>query len=208
MYRIFIALSIGAMLVSLLGCGMFGAVVGTENWSENYALKDGVTATSPEMVDGDVKTSGKTAFPEGADASMYGTSPPSEAIVTLPERMSIYRIVIHSPDLKVFDVLSDKGSNDWEVIKENQKMTKNPIDVRVSTITNKVRIRVRTTSTDAEVGRQSRARNWGGRQSGRQRAPATINEIELYGFATGGAGASSAETKAAEEEELDKLLTQ
>lgn len=208
MYRILIALSIGAMLVSFLGCGMFGAVVGTENWSENYALKDGVTATSPEMVDGDVKTSGQTTFPEGADASMYGSSPPSEVIVTLPERMSIYRIVIHSPDMKVFDVLSDKGNNDWEVIKENQKMTNNPVEVRVSTNTDKIRIRVRTTSSDAEVGRTSRARSWGGRQTGRQRAPATINEIELYGFATGGAGASSTETKAAEEEELDKLLTQ
>lgn len=208
MYRILIALSIGAMLVSFLGCGMFGAVVGTENWSENYALKDGVTATSPEMIDGDVKTSGQTTFPEGADASMYGSSPPSEVIVTLPERMSIYRIVIHSPNLTIFDVLADKGNNNWEKIKENQKMTENPVDVRVSTNTDKIRIRVKTTADDADVGRKSRARSWGGRQTGRQRAPATINEIELYGFATGGAGASSTETKAAEEEELDKLLTQ
>ena len=157
MYRILIALAIGAMLASFLGCGMFGAVVGTEEWSENYALMNGATATSPEMIDGNVKTSGQTSFPEGADASMYGSSPPSEAIVTLPERMSIYRIVINSPDLQVFDVLSDKGDNDWEVIKENQKVTKNPIDVRVSTVTDKIRIRVRTTSGDAEAGRKSRA---------------------------------------------------
>ncbi|MBM3236117.1 hypothetical protein FJZ31_07440 [Candidatus Poribacteria bacterium] len=208
MYRILIALSMGAMLVSFLGCGMFGAVVGTENWSENYALQDGVTATSPEMIDGDVKTSGQTTFPEGADALMYGSSPPSEAIVTLPQKMPIYRIVINSPNLVTFDVFADKGGNNWEKIKENQKATSNPIEVRVSTNTDKIRIRVKSTADDAEVGRQSRARNWGGRQSGRQRAPATIHEIELYGFATSGAGASSAETKAAEEEELDKLLTQ
>jgi hypothetical protein len=110
--------------------------------------------------------------------------------------------------LKVFDVLSDKGDNDWEIIKENQKVMKNPIDVRVSTITDKIRIRVKMTSSDADAGRQSRSRNWGGRQSGRQRVPATINEIELYGFISGKTSAPSAETKAAEEEELDKLLTQ
>jgi hypothetical protein len=208
MYRIFIALSIMAMLFSFLGCGMFGAIVGTEEWSENYALMDGVTATSPEMIDGNVKTSGQTSFPEGADSSMYGSSPPSEAIVTLPERMSIYRIVINSPNLVVFDVFADKGDNDWEMIKENQKVSKNPANVRVSTVTDKIRIRVRTTKDDAEVGRRSRARSWGGRTSGRQRAPATINEIELYGFATSGISTQAGETKSAEEEELDRLLTQ
>ena len=208
MYRILIALSIGAMLVSFLGCGMFGAVVGTDEWSENYALMDGVTATAPEMIDGDVKTSGQTAFPEGADASMYGSSPPSEAIVSLPQRMSIYRIVINSPNLKVFDVFADKGDNDWEIIKENQKFTTNPAEVRVSANTDKIRIRVRTTADDAEVGRKSRARSWGSRRGGRQRAPATINEIELYGFATGATSAPAGAAKAAEEEELDKLLTQ
>ncbi|MFQ6040507.1 MAG: hypothetical protein ACE5PV_06585 [Candidatus Poribacteria bacterium] len=208
MYRIFIVLCIGTMLISFLGCGKFlRSFVGTDEWSENYALMDGVTATSPEMIDGDVKTSGQTTFPEGADASMYGSSPPSEAIVTLPRRMSIYRIVINSPNLKVFDVFADKGDNDWEIIKENQKVTNNPVEVRVSTTTDKIRIRVRTTTDDAEVGRKSRARSWGGRRTGRQRAPATINEIELYGFATSGVGAPS-ETQAAEEEELDKLLTQ
>jgi len=208
MYRILIALSIAAILISFLGCGMFGAVVGTQEWSDNYALMDGVTATAPEMIDGDMKTSGKTAFPEGADSSMYGTSPPSEAVITLPEKMSIYRIVIHSPDLKIFDVLSDKGDNNWEKIKENQKVTKNFADIRVSTMTDKIRIRVRTTSGDAEVGRASRARSWGGRRGGRQRAPATIGEIELYGFASSGVSTSVAEEKAAEEEELDQLLMQ
>jgi hypothetical protein len=207
MYRTFIALAIGALLISFLGCGKFvGSVVGTEEWSENYALMDGVTATSPEMIDGDVKTSGQTAFPEGADSSMYGTSPPSEAIVTLPERMSIYRIVINSPNLVTFDVFADKGDNNWDIVKENQKVTQNPADVRLSANTDKIRIRVRTTADDAEVGRQSRARSWRGSRGGRQRAPATINEIELYGFATSGIEASAEE--AAEEEELDKLLTQ
>jgi len=208
MYRILVALSIGAMFVSFLGCGILGTVVGTEEWSENYALMDGVTATSPEMIDGDVKTSGQTAFPEGADGAMYGSSPPSEAIVSLPERMSIYRIVINSPNLILFDVFADKGDSNWEIIKESQKVTKNPVDVRISTVTDKIRIRVRTTADDAEVGRKSRARSWGGRASGRQRAPATINEIELYGFASSGAGVASEETKDAAEEELDQLLMQ
>ncbi|HIE27638.1 TPA: hypothetical protein EYP66_10155 [Candidatus Poribacteria bacterium] len=207
MYRIFIVFSIGTMFFSFLGCGKFvESVIGTDKWSENYALMDGVTATSPEMIDGDVKTSGQTTFPEGADVFMYGTSPPSEAIITLPKRMSIYRVVINSPNLVTFDIFVDKGDNDWEIVKENQKVTKNPVDVRLSANTDKIRIRVRTTTDDAEVGRQSRARSWRGSRGGRQRAPATINEIELYGFATSGTEVSAEE--AAEEEELDKLLTQ
>lgn len=204
-YCILIALPITAMFISFSGCGSLGSVIGTGDWSENYALMDGVTATAPEMIDGDVNTSAKTAFPEGASATMYGTSPPSEAIVTLPKKMSITRIVINAPTLKTFDILSDKGGNNWETIKEIKAVQQHPIEVRVSTRTDKIRIRVKATTKDAEVGRRERARSWGGRRGGRSRAPADINEIELYGYATGAVSAA-AETKQAEEDELDNLL--
>jgi hypothetical protein len=205
MYRILIALPIAAMIVSFWGCGMFGAVVGTEEWSENYALMDGATATAPEMIDGDLKTSGQTSFPEELSSFMR-SSPASEAIVTLPEKMSIYRVVINSPNLKIFDIFSDKGDDNWELIKENQKAKTNPVEVRISTNTDKIRIRVRTTTDDAGLNRASGRGGWGNRT--RQRAPATINEIELYGFASSETGASAGGTKSAEEEELDQLLMQ
>ena len=71
MYRILIVLYIGTMLISFLGCGkFFGSFVGTDEWSENYALMDGGTAPSPELIDGNVQTSGQTTCPEGANASM------------------------------------------------------------------------------------------------------------------------------------------
>lgn len=208
MYRILTVLLISAMFVPFSGCGIFSSVVGEGGWSEDYALMDGVTATAPEMIDGDLKTSAKTSFPEGASASMYGSSPPSEAIITLPEKKSIYRIVIYSPNLKTFDILSDKGNNNWETIKEVKSVQQSPVDVRVSTTTDKIRIRVKTTTDDAELGRRDRARSWGGRRIGRQRAPAIIEEIELYGYATASKAGSAQATKEAEEKELDKLLTQ
>ncbi len=204
-YCILIALPITAMFILFSGCGSLGSVIGTGGWSENYALMDGVTATAPEMIDGDINTSAPTAFPEGGTASTYGTSPPSEAIVTLPQKMSISRIVINAPTLKTFDILSDKGDGDWETIKEIKAVQQHPIEVRVSTRTDKIRIRVKATTNDAAVGRRERARSWGGRSTGRSRAPADIKEIELYGYATGAVSAA-AETKQAEEDELDNLL--
>jgi hypothetical protein len=194
------------MFISFSGCGGLGSVIGTGGWSENYALMDGVTATAPEMIDGDVNTSAQTVFSEGGGGSSYGTSsPPSEAIVTLPQKMSIARIVINAPTLKTFDILSDKGNGNWVIIKEIKSVQQHPIEVRVSTMTDKIRIRAKTTTGDAVVGRRERSRSWGDSRIGRSRAPAEIKEIELYGYATGAVSAAI-EAKQAEEDELDNLL--
>jgi len=184
--------------------------VGKEEWSENYALMDGATATAPEMIDGNLKTSGKTAFPSGSDQA-YGMSAVSEALVTLPEKQSIYKVVIHSPNLKTFDLMADKGDDNWHKVKEVKSVQSSPIELRISAaITDKIKIRVRSTSDDAEVRRERRARGgWGGGNRGNRRAPAQIDEIELYGYASSGQIASTAqsEEKTSEEDELDQLLT-
>ena len=210
MSRIFTTLSISIILISFLGCGVLTSLVGKEEWSDNYALMDGVTATAPEMIDGNLKTSGKTAFPTGADQA-YATSSISEVVVTLPEKQSIYKVVIHSANLKTFDLMADKGDNNWYTVKEVKSVRRNPIEVRLSAITNKIRVRVKATTSDAEFRREREAgRGWdgGGTRRGNRRAPADISEIELYGYASSAQVASTApsEEKMSEEDELDQLL--
>ena len=51
---------------------------------------------------------------------------PSEAIVHLPEKKSIYRIVIHSTNLEEFEVHAFNSRGEWDKIYD-QRSNKNPI---------------------------------------------------------------------------------
>ncbi|CAI8035744.1 hypothetical protein GBAR_LOCUS20045 [Geodia barretti] len=83
------------------------------------------------MIDGNIRTFGETAFREGSQDN-FGPAPTSQAIVMLPERKVIRRVVIHSDNLKKFTVYADKGSEDWEIIKEVNNVASNPIDLSVN----------------------------------------------------------------------------
>jgi len=207
MYRILTTLSTLIILLSFLGCGLFTSVVGKEDWSDNYALMDGATATAPEMIDDDLKTSGKSAPPAAGERSRDIASV-SEAVVTLPEKRSIYKVVIHSSNLKTFDLMADKGGNNWEKIKEVKSVPSRPIELRVSTVTNKIKVRVKATTDDAKVGRERRSRAGGGGRRGRGRAPADISEIEVYGYASSEQAASTAKSEEEAKSEEDALLDQ
>ncbi len=192
--------------VWLSGCGIFKSVIGTsQEWSENYALLPGVTATPPEMIDGNPRTKGQTTFPEGASGA-FGVSAFSEAVGRLPEKKSIHRIVIHSDDLLAFDLMADKG-NGFVIIKEIKSAKSSPIEINVSTMTDGIKLRVRKTIGDAALQRRRAARGGFGRggQRGTQRAAAEIAEIELYGFASKSDTAAPQE-KSEKEDELDRLL--
>ena len=184
----------------MLGCG----IVAKQEWSQNYALIEGVSATNAKMIDGNIRTFGETAFREGSQDT-FGTSPTSQAVVMLPESKVIRRVVIHSDNLKKFTVYADKGSEDWKVVKEVNNVTSNPIDLSLNAPfpTDKVRIRVLGTTDDAALRRGQRRRNFWA--SGNRRAPAKIYEIELYGYqSTTVVGAEGAEDR--QESELDQLL--
>ena len=196
------------LLVCLTGCNIVSKLVSKQELSENYALMDGVRATTPEMIDGSVRTVGEAALPEGAEGAI-GMSPATEALITLPEKKVISRIVIHSKNLKQFDVWADKGNNDWVVLKEVKSTKTNPIvlsALRAHFPTDRIRIRVLGTTDDAELRRRERAR--GGFQAvgfGYRRAPGKFYEIELYGYK------SAEETELKQEveqreQELDDLL--
>lgn len=193
-------LSVCFYFLFLLGCG----IVAKQEWSENYTSIEGVRATNARMIDGNIRTFGETAFREGTQDT-FGPAPTSQAIVMLPERKTIRRVVIHSDNLKKFNIYADKGSEDWQIIKEVNNVASNPIDLSVNAPfpTDKIRIRVLGTTDDAALRRGQRRRNFWA--SGNRRAPAKIYEIELYGYQS----VTAARPKEAEDQreaELDQLL--
>lgn len=212
MSRVIISIGLFICILGMLSCSK---LISKQEWSENYALLQGVTSTSPEMIDGNLRTLGQTVFPESA-RNAYGASPASEVIITLPKKKKIRRIVIHSANLKIFDVFADKGgsaikSTDWQLVKELKSVDRNPIDLSlpVSFATDKIRLRVLGTSDDAALRRKQRARSGGGRLSGaNRRAAGKIFEIELYGYQSPEdiAEREAVEINNSREQELDDLL--
>ena len=186
----------------LIGCSILKVAIGTnQSWSRNYARLPGTTATAPEMIDGDYRTTGKTTFPEGASAAM-GISAFSEAVIQLPEKKSIHRIVIHSDKLQQFDIMVNSNRG-YITLKEVKSMTVNPIDLRVSTTTDKIKVRVRKSSDDIAATRQST----GGRRRGLRRVAATIQEIELYGFSDKSEAKPIEEAEPIEKDEMDRFFS-
>ena len=179
--------------------------------SENYSLLDGTMATSPQMIDGNINTIGETTFPTGTDAT-FGTNPASEVIITLPEKKLIRKVVVHTDNLKTFDIFVDQGGvindTDWKLIKEVKSVKSSPIEIPVlsSIPTNRIRLRVLSTTDDANLKRTQRARSGGLRTFGQnRRAVGKIREIELFGYKT--AEKTEIDTAAGtREKELDDLL--
>ena len=189
---------------TLIGCS---ALFSEQEWSENYALMEGVQSTTPQAIDGKLSTIGEAVFP----AEVAAMSPASEVVITLPEKKLIRRIVVHSDNLLEFDIHMDKGSlttdRDWTLVKEVKSVKNNPetLSILAPFPTNRVRLRVLQTKDDALRAREFGARNPGYIRAGNRRAAGKIREIELYGYKT-------AEQVAAEdasemrEKELDDLL--
>ncbi len=206
LFRITIFFSLICFSVIIIGCA---ALFSEQEWSDNYALLEGTSATSPQMIDGNMNTIGESSFP--AEAT-FGSSPPSEVIITLPEKKVIRRIVIHSENIKTFDVFADKGGiiveQDWKLIKDVKSVKTNPIEIPVLVPfpTNRIRVRILSTKDDANLKRRQRARTGGRVFFGEnRRAQAKIREIELFGYKT---VEQTKESNAADtrEKELDDLL--
>lgn len=207
-YRFTAFFSLFCFAVILPGCA---ALFSEQEWSENYALMEGVQATSPQMIDGKLNTIGETTFPAGSQG-FIGANPASQVIVTLPEKKIIRRIIVHSDNLSEFDIYADKGSiavdADWQLIKDVRSVKENPIKISllIPFPTDRIRLRVLGTKDDALLSRQERARSGGrGWNIGSRRAVGKIREIELYGYKT----AEQVEEEQAtdkREKELDELL--
>ncbi|MBM3241863.1 hypothetical protein FJZ31_36800 [Candidatus Poribacteria bacterium] len=157
----------------LSGCqaGILSKFFEEQQWSENYALLEGVTCTTPEMIDGDMNT--------------VGISGRHEVIITLPERKSIHRILIRGTNIEDYILYASKGSEDnWKQVGKKKNNKSDTIDIRVSAVTDKLRFRIGGTFDDVRRAKDPYAYQLTGqRDIPIKRAAVSVREIELYGFA-------------------------
>ena len=188
-----------ALLLLGLMCLCYGCSLGQE-WSENYALLPGVTASDPSFIDGKPETIGESQRKKGSGNVVTDLDIPSEAIIHLPEKKSLYRIVIHSTNLEEFELMAFNTRGEWDKI-HDQRSNKEPIiDIRLNKAvrTTGIKLIVHRTTDDAarrrenvQIRRENVEIGEGQMRRGRYRyyitgpttALAKISEIELYGYA-------------------------
>ncbi len=188
-------------MLPLLGlmCLCVGCSLG-QSWSENYALQAGVTASDPALIDDNPETIGQSQRKKSSGSALTDLNIPSEAIIHLPEKRSIYRIVIHSTNLEDFEVQAFDSLGEWIKIYDRRTNKDRVIDIRLNKVvtTTGIKLLVRRTTDDAAQRRENlklRRENVetpdGNRRRGRYlyhltgptTALAKIAEIELYGYA-------------------------
>ncbi|MDE0297418.1 MAG: hypothetical protein OXN17_02150 [Candidatus Poribacteria bacterium] len=167
------SLCIPLLVVScfVAGCnaGFMSALVAPQEWSENYALLEGATCTAPGMIDGDLET---VAVSQGRNI-----------VVNLPTRKTIHRIVIRETnieDLIVYHKIGGEG--EWKRIDKIKKKRPSTIDMRVSVVTDAIRIRVGGTFDDERIAGQYSYQIGAVRNRQVKRGAPAAKEIELYGF--------------------------
>lgn len=187
------------LLLLGLVCLCSGCVLG-QQWSENYALQPGVTASDPTFIDGKPETIGQSQRKKSSGSALTDLNIPSEAIIHLPEKRSIYRIVIHSTNLEEFEVQAFDSLGEWQKIYDRRTNKDRVIDIRLNKVvtTTGIKLLVRRTTDDAarrrenlKLKRENAETSDGQRRRGRYlyhltgptTALAKISEIELYGYA-------------------------
>lgn len=161
------------IIVLLSGCqaGILSKFFQEQEWSENYALLEGTTCTTPAMIDGNMDTVGRSGR--------------HEVIITLPERKSIHRIIIRGTNIEDYILYASQGSEgNWKQIKKQKNNRFDTIDIRVSAVTDKLRFRIGGTFDDVRRAKDPyKYQLTGQRDIPVKRAAVTAREIELYGFA-------------------------
>lgn len=188
-----------AFLLLGLMCLYYGCNL-AQQWSENYALLPGVTASDPAIIDGKPETIGQSQRKKGSGSALTDLNIPSEAIIYLPDKKSLYRIVIHSTNLEEFELMAYNSRGEWDKIYD-QRSNKDPIiDIRFNKVvmTTGIKLVVHRTTEDAarrrenvQIRRENVEIKEGQVRRGRYRyyvtgpttALAKIAEIELYGYA-------------------------
>ena len=188
------------LLLFGLTCLYSGCSLG-QQWSENYALQSGVTASDPALIDGKPETVGQSQRKKGSGSALTDLDIPSEAIIHLSEKRSIYRIVIHSTNLEEFELQAFDSLGEWQKIYDRRTNKDRVIDIRLNKVvtTTGIKLLVRGTTDDAaqrrenlKLRRENVETSDGKRRRGRYlyhltgptTALAKIAEIELYGYAT------------------------
>lgn len=137
--------------------------------SENYALMPGVECDAPEAVDGDLNT-----FSDNTRIHIF-----------LPEKKSIRRIIIHSPNISNFIIYENLGGEgQWKIIKSFKGNTQTRIEINTQVTTDKIRLFITDTTGVRYVG-PGVIRNKNGfnqRIDAQLDARPQIQEIEIYGL--------------------------
>ena len=170
------------ILLTISSCSLFAP----QEWSENYALSDGVRATTPEAIDGNMDTIGKMMFPDDfytARGQMLAL-PKADLEITFAEKKSISKIIIHSDNLPDFEVMANDMvsiNDNWRLVKEVRNNKLKTIEIRTSIQTNKILVRAKgmLPLESTQVSRVS-----GGIITSRKVLEPEIREIEIYGFKT------------------------
>lgn len=135
----------------------------------NYAVTEGVTCTSPEMIDGDVQTKG---YADGRWIHL-----------NLPTQKAIHRIALRGTNIincMIYEKLEGEGH--WRAILQVQNNDSPVIEARVSgVVTDTIRIYISGTTED-----KKKAGEWDPRRGGivayTVLGKAFIHELEVYGF--------------------------
>ena len=189
-------------LILLFGlmCLCYGCTLG-QQWSENYAGLPDVKANDPAFIDGNLETIGQSQRKKGSGSAVTDIDLPSEAIIFLPEKKAIYRVVIHSPNLEEFELMAMNSRGKWDKVYDRRSNKAPVIDIRLGKVvrTTSIKLVVRRTKEDAarrrenvQIRRENVETGDGQRRRGRYQyyitgpttALAKIAEIELYGYAS------------------------
>ena len=135
----------------------------------NYAVTDGVTCTSPEMIDGDMKTKG---YADGRWIHL-----------NLPTQKAIHRINIHGTNIinaMVYEKLEGEGR--WRAIMQIQNNESPVIKMRVNgVVTDAIRVYISGTADDRKKANRYDARR-GVIIPQIALGRAFIHELEVYGL--------------------------
>ncbi|MCG9127148.1 hypothetical protein JT359_06045 [Candidatus Poribacteria bacterium] len=149
------------VVLILSGCAV---ILSEQEWSENYALMDGTTSTSLTMIDGDLNTVGE-ARSNNSSIRLMGQKPSPEVIITLPEKKFIRKVIIHTDNVKKFNLYADKSGStlskpDWHLLKEEKSVKNGNIIIPIMSTfpSDKIRIVVLGTTDDAALTRETVAK--------------------------------------------------
>jgi len=152
-----------------LGCQSkaFQMLIEPQEW-ENLATAEGVTCNVPEMIDGDLKTVG------------YANS--RWLHVTLPVRKTIHRIVIRGTNITDAVVYKQlEGDGRWQGFMELKNNRGPDIEMKMSTVTQALRIYVSGTTDDKRKAPQFSFQQGSG-LSRKELGRPFAKELEVYGF--------------------------
>lgn len=165
---LYISLSV-CLIGFLFGCQSkaFQMLLEPQEW-ENLAVKEGVTCSTPEMIDGDVKTVG---YAEGRWIN-----------INLPTRKTVHRIVIRGTNITDAVLYYQLPGNErWQAFLGVENHNGSVIEMRTSTVLQAIRIFVSGTKNDKRKAPQYSLK-YGGITPQKALGKPFAHEIELYGF--------------------------